>query len=116
MFERDGNMCKNKNGKQQNGMNSSNGCEFENVIQAFGRNAGILDELSDRSSQVIVDVLDQEEITHEEVEKRCKEICEAEYFHLKNAPIRVEDLPPKISIEDFRQKLYELQKRTDFRN
>uniref|UniRef100_A0AC34FW26 Uncharacterized protein n=1 Tax=Panagrolaimus sp. ES5 TaxID=591445 RepID=A0AC34FW26_9BILA len=106
MFQRGRNMSKPKNGKQPS-TDSSNGAEFEAVIRAFGRNAEILDNLSDRATQAIVDLNDQEDITHHEIETRYIERCKAEYHRLENAPVQNDELPSKIDLEHFRQKLRE---------
>uniref|UniRef100_A0A914YQN4 Uncharacterized protein n=1 Tax=Panagrolaimus superbus TaxID=310955 RepID=A0A914YQN4_9BILA len=81
--------------------------EFKTLITTFGTKSSEVEELSYDASQVIVDFCDQEDITHREVNTRFKEICEAEYYRLKNAPVQVEDFPPKIDTENFRQKLNE---------
>uniref|UniRef100_A0AC34FRT5 Uncharacterized protein n=1 Tax=Panagrolaimus sp. ES5 TaxID=591445 RepID=A0AC34FRT5_9BILA len=86
---------------------SSSKNEFKALITTFGKNSFELEELSYNASQAIVDFCDQEDITHQEVRTRFREICEAEYYRLKNADIQVENLPPQIDIENFKQKLHE---------
>uniref|UniRef100_A0AC35FBJ3 Uncharacterized protein n=1 Tax=Panagrolaimus sp. PS1159 TaxID=55785 RepID=A0AC35FBJ3_9BILA len=79
---------------------------YAKLIAAVGTKTKELEDLSYDATQKIIDLYDIEEEAHQVIKKKCKEICDAKYYRLKNAPVQVNDLP-QIDVGEFQQKLKE---------